>query len=272
MADDDDVMRLTRDLAVRRGATPMAPSGAKGGPPVLAGVLPADAADKPTGDAVQRTPVVGDDSKPRIMLTYRVAFLNDYRARLSARYVEAVRAQDERYGLPPSLILAVIESESAFNPRARSDVPAYGLMQIVPQTAGRDASAFADGEGREFEPEYLYDSGHNIHLGAAYLKLLESRYQRDIENPVSRLYASIAGYNTGAGNVARAFTATTNIASAARIINKLPPEAVYRRLRAQLPYQETRNYIAAVVERQDRYRGMDPVTTQAAAPQAAAPQ
>jgi membrane-bound lytic murein transglycosylase C len=136
-------------------------------------------------------------------------------------------------------------------------------MQIVPRTAGRDASAFADGAGRDLDPEYLYISGNNIHLGAAYLKLLESRYFRAIDNPLSRRYAAIAGYNTGAGNVARAFNATTNMNSAAGIINQLRPDEVFLRLREQLPYEETRNYIVAVVGRQDRYRSLDPVSEQA---------
>jgi len=62
------------------------------------------------------------------------------------------------------------------------------------------------------------------------------------------------------------FGGTTNIASAARVINQLPPDEVFRRLREQLPFQETRTYIAAVVERQDRYRNMDPVVPPANAP------
>jgi membrane-bound lytic murein transglycosylase C len=267
MAARDAVMRRTRDLAAKRNVAMEAPpSSQKSSPSVLAGVLPENAADKLTSEAVQRTPILGDDGKPRIMLTYRVPFLDDYRAKLTAPHIGTVRTQSEVYGLPPSLILAVIESESAFNPRARSGVPAYGLMQIVPQTAGRDASAFADGTARDFDPEYLYNSGHNIHLGTAYLKLLESRYLRDIDNPVSRRYGAIAGYNTGAGNVARAFNATTNMASAARIINQLASDEVLRRLREQLPYEETRNYIVAVLSRQDRYRSMDPITEQTSTP------
>jgi hypothetical protein len=66
--------------------------------------------------------------------------------------------------------------------------------------------------------------------------------------------------------VARAFNATTNINSAARIINQFPPDEVFRRLCEQLPHAETRTYIVAVVERQGRYRSMDPITEPASAP------
>src|SRR4051812_23393605 len=117
MANNDVVMRLTRDLAAKQNVVVKPPpSGVKNGLPVLAGVLPDDAADKLTGDVVQRTPVTGSDGKPRIMLTYRVPFLDGYHAKLAAPHVDTVRAHSEVYNLPPSLILAVIETESAFNP------------------------------------------------------------------------------------------------------------------------------------------------------------
>ena len=38
-----------------------------------------------------------------------------------------------------ALVYAVIETESAFDPLATSHIPAYGLMQIVPRSAGLDA-------------------------------------------------------------------------------------------------------------------------------------
>jgi membrane-bound lytic murein transglycosylase C len=263
-ADDDDVTKLARQLAVQGGVTMTPPpqTGAKG-QPVLAGILPDDAAAGVSPDTLTRQPIIGDDGKPRIMLTYKVPFQAGYYAKLSARYVEAVRQEGGRYNLQPSLIFGVIETESAYNPRARSDVPAYGLMQIVPQSAGRDAYMFAYGGDRELDPEYLYDAGNNIRLGVAYLKLLDSRYFRDIENADSRRYATIAAYNTGAGNVARAFDGTIHVANAARLINQMSPDAVLRRLQAQLPYQETRNYITLVLARQQQYRAMDAVAAQA---------
>src|SRR4051794_21280443 len=92
---------------------------------------------------------------------------------------------------------------------------------------------------------------------SGYLKILHSQYLKSIKDEMSRTYATIAAYNTGAGNVARAFDGTTRIANAVRLINSLPPDEILRRLTVQLPYEETRRYVTAVVARQERYRGFD---------------
>ena len=191
------------------------------------------------------------------MLSYSVNFRSNYFVILAARYTGAVRREAQRHGLSSSLIYAVVENESAFNPLARSPAPAYGLMQIVPGTAGRDAYAFVHGAVGEPEPETLYDPQTNITLGAAYLKLVNSHYLKALTDENSRTYATIAAYNTGTGNVARAFGSATNIASAAGVINSLPSDEVLRRLQVQLPRQETRRYVAAVLASRGRYSSFD---------------
>lgn len=156
--------------------------------------------------------------------------------------------------LDPALVFAIIETESAFNPLARSPAPAYGLMQIVPRSAGRDASAVLYGRSRLLSPSYLFDAERNIRIGTIYLDIVMNRYLAGIRDPRSRLYCAIAAYNTGAGNVFRAFTGRTRPKAAFREINALSPEDVYRRLVWELPYAETRRYLTNVVQRMDKYR------------------
>lgn len=156
--------------------------------------------------------------------------------------------------LDPALVLAIMHSESAFNPLARSHVPAYGLMQIVPTTAGRDASEKVYGQQRLLTPAYLYDGENNIKMGCAYLHLLYYRYLTSIQHPESRLYCTIAAYNTGSGNVARAFTQGRNVSEAAQVINRMNPAQVHKQLVDRLPYQETRHYLQKVVPRYQAYR------------------
>ncbi|TYT74871.1 murein transglycosylase domain-containing protein [Desulfobotulus mexicanus] len=169
-------------------------------------------------------------------------------------YEKEIIKYAREYKIDPALVVAIMHSESSFNPMAKSHIPAYGLMQIVPRSAGKDASQLVYGEQKLLSPSYLYNADNNIKMGAAYLHILYYRYLSSIQNPESRLYCSIAAYNTGAGNVARAFTGNRNIRRAAETINKLTPEQVYNKLVADLPYDETRNYMKKVTPRYKGYQ------------------
>lgn len=153
--------------------------------------------------------------------------------------------------IPPALVLAIIKNESAFNPLARSHIPAYGLMQIVPTSAGKDATAYLFGEAKVLSSSYLYTPDKNMVVGAAYLHILNYRYLKHIDNAESRFYCTIAAYNTGAGNVAKSFTGKTSVVKAAPLINQKSPSQVYAHLLANLPYDETKNYLKKV---NDSYR------------------
>ena len=78
---------------------------------------------------------------------------------------------------------------------------------------------------------------------------------RNVEDPQNRLYATIAAYNTGVGNLARAF-GTSSVDSAIQKINGLPTGSVYQQLLEQLPFQETRKYLVKVTEAQLRYQNI----------------
>jgi len=71
----------------------------------------------------------------------------------------------------------------------------------------------------------------------------------EIKNPTSRLFCTIAAYNTGAGNVSKAFIGNTNIYKAANVINKMTPKQVYKTLMRKLPYNETKHYLKKVYDR-----------------------
>jgi membrane-bound lytic murein transglycosylase C len=159
-----------------------------------------------------------------------------------------------KYRLPQELVFAVIHTESAFNPKAKSHIPAYGLMQIVPKFAGRDAHQFIHKKDGIPLPNYLYTEKNNIEMGAVYLHILETRYFKDVKDPRSRQLCMIAAYNTGAGNVARAFTGTTSPKKAIPLINKMSYDKVYNTLKKKLPYKETQDYIERVTTRMPLYK------------------
>ena len=129
-------------------------------------------------------------------------------------------------------------------------------MQIVPQTAGRDVSEFLLGRPVLFAPSYLYNPENNIKIGTTYVYLLYYKYFKGVKNPESRLYCTIAAYNTGPGNVARALTGTTSLKRAYKVANAMDPDDVYRILLRNLPYRETRDYLRKVSARISVYKNL----------------
>lgn len=168
-------------------------------------------------------------------------------------YIKRVKKEARSFGMPVALVLAVIQTESYFNPMARSHIPAYGLMQIVPRSAGQDVYYYLYGKRRLLSPSYLYNANNNIKLGTAYLSMNYNKYLKAIKNPKSRLYCTIAAYNTGAGNVARAFDGSTNPKSAAKKINRMSSKQVYNHLLKYLKYVETRHYLRNVTTRMQSF-------------------
>ena len=157
----------------------------------------------------------------------------------------------EQYQMSPSLVFAIIRTESNFNPYAVSSAPAYGLMQLVPTSGGREA--YRRAKGRDLAPtrDYLFDPENNVELGSAYLNVLMFNQLDEVANEISREYCVIAAYNTGPGNVLRTFS--KNRTTAVQQINGLQPAALYDKLRANLPYQETRTYLEKVTTYRKSY-------------------
>jgi len=178
---------------------------------------------------------------------------------LSARanaVVDFAQQEGERWQVPAALIMAVIHSESSFDPKATSPIPAYGLMQIVPTTAGYDVNQIVRKISEPMSSGDLYTPNINVETGAAYLNILDKRYLKSIKNDQSRLYCMIAAYNTGAGNVAKAFNAdgARSIKKAAKVINTMAPDDVYQHLLHHLPYDETKRYLKKVSSRIELYQ------------------
>ena len=98
------------------------------------------------------------------------------------RIADVVTAIAPGYAIEPRLALAVIAAESNFQPDARSDKDARGLMQLLPSTAAR------------FNVKHIMDVKDNVKGGLAYLRWLLSYYQ-------GRVALALAAYNAGEGAV-----------------------------------------------------------------------
>ncbi|EOX1518599.1 membrane-bound lytic murein transglycosylase MltC [Vibrio cholerae] len=162
------------------------------------------------------------------------------------RYADIIRRASRKYDIPEDLILAIIKTESSFNPYAVSWANAYGLMQVVPATAGRDVFRMVKNRPGDPTPEYLFNPENNIDTGTAYFYILKNRYLKEVRHPTSLEYSMISAYNGGTGGVLSTFSSDRQ--RAMRDLNALQPNQVYWALTKKHPNAEARRYLEKVTK------------------------
>lgn len=148
---------------------------------------------------------------------------------LPLAHEDIIRQQAGAKQLDPSLLAAVIYAESRFRD-ATSHAGARGLMQITPATAKYIAHLSG---GTAFEQGDLATPQINIAYGSFYLRYLLRRYD-------GNTVLALAAYNGGEGNVDR------------WIARAGGDERAFRR--DQIPFAETREYVARVLDARTSYR------------------
>ena len=103
-------------------------------------------------------------------------------SRRATQYQSLIEEHASLNAISADLVRAVIQAESAFNPRALSPKGAMGLMQLMPDTAA------------EFGVRDPYNPGENVRAGVRYLKQLLDKYDGRVE-------LALAAYNAGPGAV-----------------------------------------------------------------------
>jgi hypothetical protein len=98
------------------------------------------------------------------------------------KILQAVLRMSVQFRLDPRLVIAVITQESSFDPSARSNKNAQGLMQLIPETAER------------FAVKDPFDPVENVRGGMAYLRWLLAYFRGDVG-------LVLAAYNAGEGSV-----------------------------------------------------------------------
>ena len=99
-------------------------------------------------------------------------------------YDELIAEHAQLNRVRADLVRAVMQVESAFNPRAQSPKGALGLMQLMPATL------------RQYNVHNPFDPSENVRAGVAYLRELLDRYQNNEQ-------LALAAYNAGPGAVDR---------------------------------------------------------------------
>ena len=143
-------------------------------------------------------------------------------------YAEYVETYAEQYGVPETMIFAVIRTESGFDSGAVSHAGAVGLMQIMPDTfAWLTNEMLFD----HLDAGMLYDPETNIKYGTYYLSRLYDRYG-DWE-------LALAAYNGGQGNV-----------------DEWLEDSAYADGEGglkEIPFRETRQYVKKALKARDVY-------------------
>lgn len=101
-----------------------------------------------------------------------------------AEYEHIIKSCADRYCVSPSLIKAVIQAESGYNPNAVSRAGASGLMQLMPGTA------------RSLKVTNSFDPKDNVEGGVKYLRFLLDTFRGDVS-------LALAAYNAGLNKVAK---------------------------------------------------------------------
>ncbi|WP_458121720.1 lytic transglycosylase domain-containing protein [Paenibacillus sp. Z6-24] len=133
-------------------------------------------------------------------------------------YNDLISKASSKYGIPESLIKAVIDVESSFNPNAGSSAGAKGLMQLM------------DGTAAGLGVSNSYDPAQNIDGGTKYLSYQLKHYDNNIKT-------ALAAYNAGPGRLQRLGISNDN-----ELMAKFD----------QLP-KETQRYIGKIENAQSKY-------------------
>ena len=112
-----------------------------------------------------------------------------YHVKYPLKYKKEIYTYAIGNDLSPTLVASLINVESSFNPNAKSNTGAIGLMQIMPTTG----EFIAEMLNEDFNSVNLYNPNTNIEYGCRYLRYLKEKFNDE----KTMLYAD----NAGEGNV-----------------------------------------------------------------------
>jgi soluble lytic murein transglycosylase-like protein len=130
--------------------------------------------------------------------------------------------------LDPYLVAALVAQESTFVADVRSHANAWGLMQLLPQTA----RTYARKLGIPYSSGVLTDPETNIRLGTAYLA--------DKIREFGGMHLALASYNAGESPVRRWLAERAGVEREEFIDD--------------IPYPETQGYVRKILGTADDYR------------------
>lgn len=104
-------------------------------------------------------------------------------------YDNIFKKYSKKYGWDWRLIAALVYEESRFKTDLLSPAGAFGIMQLMPETAA------------QFGADTASDVETQIRAGIAHLTNLNKRFMNDIPDSVERIKFVLASYNIGEGHI-----------------------------------------------------------------------
>ena len=143
------------------------------------------------------------------------------------KYEDAVEKYSSEYGVDKTLVLAVIKTESSFDPNAESEAGALGLMQLLPDTF----DWLQTKTGEKLETNELLKPEVSIKYGTYFLGILKEKFGED--------ETVIAAYHAGINRVAGWLTDSKYSSDGKTLDN--------------IPYNDTRHYVSKVMNAKNIY-------------------
>lgn len=137
------------------------------------------------------------------------------------KYTNQIETYCKIYNLNPTIVASLINVESSYNSKAKSNKNAIGLMQIKIETANYLDEIYYRNSISESN---LFDIETNIKYGCEYLRYLMNKFDD--------IFTSLAAYNAGETRV-RSWLNNPEYSSDKKTLNNIP-------------YLETKNYIKKI--------------------------
>lgn len=137
--------------------------------------------------------------------TYRIIYKKYYKSKRAVKifhssyyylnsgkissYDNIIKKKSKKINWDWKLLAALIYQESKFDPEAQAWTGAYGLMQIMPETAFT------------FKIEDYEIPENNIEAGTRYIRYLDKTFKKHMKDTTDIIKFILASYNVGAGHV-----------------------------------------------------------------------
>lgn len=146
------------------------------------------------------------------------------------KYQAEILRYSSEFGLRPELVASVINTESHFNKKAKSNKGAIGLMQIKLSTANFIIEYYKLNE--RIDEDDLLEPNTNIRFGAMYICYLNKKFEN--------IYTALAAYNAGE-TVVRSWLRNDDYSNDGQTLK-------------HIPFGETRNYVLKIKNNLKFYR------------------